>query len=107
MKSTLAVPSWCARPSICCLHVSNTRDRRVLLRALADLRGTRMSPGSRSSDDAAGFLCEDASKESQRVGRPTRGELMKWKTVKTVLWSAAGGAVVWWIMLSAVLGWIP
>jgi hypothetical protein len=32
---------------------------------------------------------------------------MKWQTMKTVLWSAAGGAVVWWIMLSAVLGWMP
>ena len=45
--------------------------------------------------------------ESQHAGRPTRGELMKWQTMKTVLWSAAGGAVVWWIMLSAVLGWMP
>jgi hypothetical protein len=32
---------------------------------------------------------------------------MKWQTVKTGLWSAAGGAVVWWIMLSAVFGWMP
>jgi hypothetical protein len=29
-----------------------------------------------------------------------------WKTVKTVLWSAVGGALVWWIVLSAVLGWM-
>ena len=31
---------------------------------------------------------------------------MNWKTVKTVFWSAVGGALVWWIVLSAVLGWI-
>ena len=31
---------------------------------------------------------------------------MKWQTVKTVLWSAIGGAVVWWIVLSAALGWM-
>ena len=29
------------------------------------------------------------------------------QTIKTVLWSAAGGAVVWWIVLSAVFGWMP
>ncbi len=31
---------------------------------------------------------------------------MNWKTVKTVFWSAVGGALVWWIVLSAVFGWI-
>jgi hypothetical protein len=31
---------------------------------------------------------------------------MRWQTVKTVLWSVAGGAVVWWIVLSAGLGWM-
>jgi hypothetical protein len=31
---------------------------------------------------------------------------MTWQTVKTVLWSAAGGAVVWWIVLSAGFGWL-
>jgi len=31
---------------------------------------------------------------------------MTWQTVKTVLWSATGGAVVWWIVLSAGLGWV-
>jgi hypothetical protein len=31
---------------------------------------------------------------------------MTWQTVKTVLWSVAGGAVVWWIVLSAGLGWM-
>ena len=30
---------------------------------------------------------------------------MKWQTVKTVLWSAVGGALVWWIVLSAGFGW--
>lgn len=30
-----------------------------------------------------------------------------WQTVRTVLWSAAGGAVVWWIVLGAVFGWMP
>lgn len=29
------------------------------------------------------------------------------KTMKTVLWSAIGGALVWWIVLSAVFGWMP
>lgn len=32
---------------------------------------------------------------------------MKWQTIKTVLWSAIGGALVWWIVLSAVFGWMP
>ncbi len=31
---------------------------------------------------------------------------MNWKTVKIVLWSAVGGALVWWIVLSAVFGWM-
>jgi hypothetical protein len=31
---------------------------------------------------------------------------MKWQTMKTVLWSAVGGALVWWIVLSAVFGWM-
>ena len=31
---------------------------------------------------------------------------MNWKTVKTVVWSAVGGALVWWIVLSAVFGWM-
>jgi hypothetical protein len=30
---------------------------------------------------------------------------MKWQTIKTVLWSAVGGALVWWIVLSAGFGW--
>lgn len=32
---------------------------------------------------------------------------MHWKTMKTVLWSAMGGALVWWIVLGAVFGWMP
>lgn len=32
---------------------------------------------------------------------------MNWKTAKTVIWSAVGGALVWWIILSAVFGWMP
>ncbi len=32
---------------------------------------------------------------------------MKKQTIKTVLWSAIGGALVWWIVLSAVFGWMP
>jgi hypothetical protein len=32
---------------------------------------------------------------------------MKWQTIKTVLWSAAGGALVWWIVLGVVFGWMP
>lgn len=32
---------------------------------------------------------------------------MKWQTMKTVLWSAVGGALVWWIVLGAVFGWMP
>ena len=31
---------------------------------------------------------------------------MNWTTVKTVCWSAVGGALVWWIVLSAGLGWM-
>lgn len=30
---------------------------------------------------------------------------MKWQTIKTVLWSAIGGALVWWIVLSTGFGW--
>ena len=32
---------------------------------------------------------------------------MNWQTMKTVLWSAIGGALVWWIILGAVFGWMP
>jgi hypothetical protein len=32
---------------------------------------------------------------------------MKWRTIKTVLWSAVGGALVWWIVLGVVFGWMP
>jgi hypothetical protein len=32
---------------------------------------------------------------------------MKWQTMKTVLWSAVGGAIVWWIVLGVVFGWMP
>ena len=32
---------------------------------------------------------------------------MTWRTVKTVLWSAVGGAIVWWIVLGTVFGWVP
>jgi hypothetical protein len=32
---------------------------------------------------------------------------MTWQTMKRLLWSAAGGAVTWWIVLSVVLGWMP
>ena len=32
---------------------------------------------------------------------------MTWQTMKTVLWSVVGGALVWWIVLSAVFGWMP
>ena len=31
---------------------------------------------------------------------------MKWQTTKRLLWSAAGGAMVWWIVLSVVWGWM-
>jgi hypothetical protein len=31
---------------------------------------------------------------------------MTWQMMKRLLWSAAGGAVAWWIVLSAVLGWM-
>jgi len=30
---------------------------------------------------------------------------MKWQTIKTMLWSAIGSALVWWIVLSAGFGW--
>ncbi len=32
---------------------------------------------------------------------------MKWQTFRTVLLSAIGGAIVWWIVLGAVFGWMP
>ena len=32
---------------------------------------------------------------------------MKWQTIKLVLLSAVGGAMVWWIVLGAVFGWMP
>ena len=32
---------------------------------------------------------------------------MKWQTIKLVLISAVGGAMVWWIVLGAVFGWMP
>ena len=32
--------------------------------------------------------------------------MKKWQTIKIVLLSAAGGAIVWWIVLSAVFGWM-
>jgi hypothetical protein len=32
---------------------------------------------------------------------------MTWKTIKLVVLSTVGGAVVWWIVLGAVLGWVP
>ena len=32
---------------------------------------------------------------------------MKWQTMKTVLWSAVGGALVWWIILGVGFGWMP
>ena len=31
---------------------------------------------------------------------------MNWKIMKTVFWSAIGGALVWWIVLGAVFGWM-
>jgi hypothetical protein len=31
---------------------------------------------------------------------------MKWQTVKTVVFSAVGGALVWWIVLAAAFGWM-
>jgi len=31
---------------------------------------------------------------------------MKWQTIKTVLLSAIGGAIVWWIVLAAAWGWM-
>ena len=31
---------------------------------------------------------------------------MTWQTIKTVIWSAIGGAIVWWIVLAAGLGWM-
>lgn len=32
---------------------------------------------------------------------------MTWQTIKLVLLSAVGGAIVWWIVLGATLGWVP
>ena len=32
---------------------------------------------------------------------------MKWQTMKTVLWSAVGGAIVWWVVLGVGFGWMP
>ena len=32
---------------------------------------------------------------------------MTWGTLKTVLWSAISGAIVWWIVLGSVFGWMP
>ncbi|ETX01757.1 hypothetical protein [Candidatus Entotheonella palauensis] len=32
---------------------------------------------------------------------------MKWQTIKLVLISAVGGAIVWWIVLGMALGWVP
>ena len=31
---------------------------------------------------------------------------MQWQMIKRGLWSAVGGAIVWWILLSAWLGWM-
>lgn len=31
---------------------------------------------------------------------------MKWQTIKTVVLSAIGGAIVWWIVLAAAWGWM-
>ena len=31
---------------------------------------------------------------------------MKWQTIKAVLFSAIGGALVWWVILAAALGWM-
>lgn len=31
---------------------------------------------------------------------------MKWQIIKTVLLSAIGGAIVWWIVLAAAWGWM-
>ncbi len=31
---------------------------------------------------------------------------MSWQAIKHVLWGAAGGAIVWWILLSTWLGWV-
>jgi hypothetical protein len=31
---------------------------------------------------------------------------MKGQTLKTILWSAVGGAIVWWIVLGAAWGWM-
>jgi len=45
--------------------------------------------------------------ENHSEGRLQRGNVMKWQTIKTVLWSAVGGAVVWWIVLGVGFGWMP
>jgi hypothetical protein len=31
---------------------------------------------------------------------------MTWQTIKTVIWSAIGGAIVWWVVLAAGFGWM-
>jgi hypothetical protein len=31
---------------------------------------------------------------------------MKWQRIKMIVWSAIGGALVWWIVLSAGFGWM-
>ena len=46
------------------------------------------------------------SHESQIEGRPKEAA-MKWQPLRTVLLSAIGGAMVWWIVLGAVFGWMP
>jgi hypothetical protein len=32
---------------------------------------------------------------------------MKWQTIKLILLSAVGGALLWWIALGTALGWVP
>ena len=32
---------------------------------------------------------------------------MKLQTIKTVVWSAIGGALMWWIVMGVVCGWMP
>lgn len=32
---------------------------------------------------------------------------MKWQTIKLVLLSAVGGAIVWWVVLAVAFGWMP
>jgi hypothetical protein len=45
--------------------------------------------------------------ENHSEDRLPRGNGMKWQTIKTGLWSAVGGAVVWWIVLGVGFGWMP